>query len=245
MQLLHALSFLGGATLALSAAAPEVRPPINTPAPMQPGAYEHCEQFYLASPGVTCHDIAAAHRLALDVFIALNPQVPAAGGCAGGAIIPHHWYCVRGDPRELVVVPNVDDDGNIIEPPTHRNGAAPTPSRGNGGNAQNPSPGTTERPTPTTTRTTRTTTYYPTITCSADDCWRAFKLAVGGARRSQRAWCSQFMTTPCTARAMESLAGVPNLVSMQCTQAPPCEAVYSGCGCYLAGHMGPPRTWDP
>ncbi|KAL2755907.1 hypothetical protein ACRALDRAFT_2106194 [Sodiomyces alcalophilus JCM 7366] len=180
MQLLPILSFLGGATLALSAAVPEVRPPINTPAPMQPGAYAHCEQFYLASPGVTCQDIAAAHRLNFDVFIALNPQVPAAGGCDGGAIIPHHWYCVKGDPRELLFLPNDDP------PPRQQDTVAATPSRGDGNSGN--SPNTTERPSPTTARattTTTTTTSYPTITCSVDDCWRAFKLAVGGAKSSQ------------------------------------------------------------
>ncbi|ROT34878.1 hypothetical protein SODALDRAFT_72888 [Sodiomyces alkalinus F11] len=222
MRLSHILSFLGSATLALSAAVAQARPPINTPVPMQPGAYPNCEQFYKASPGVTCQDIASAHRISLRLFLALNPQVLLGGGCEGGAILAHYWYCVNGVPG----LPFVRG----------------TPTRGNGNPANPPAPTTTTKT--TTTPVAPATTTYPTITCSVDDCWRAFRLAVGGARTSQSSWCSRFMTSQCTASNIQSLAGVPNLVALQCTQAPPCQAVYSGCGCYNAGYMNSPRTWD-
>jgi hypothetical protein len=48
---------------------------INTPIPMAPPAFPSCEQFYLASPDVSCWDAAASHSISVEHFVALNPGI--------------------------------------------------------------------------------------------------------------------------------------------------------------------------
>jgi hypothetical protein len=92
MKSIAILAALLGIALALPA------PVANPPSPMLPGARASCDQYFLASPGVSCWSMATEHGLTIDEFVRINPQVPSAGGCEGGGIQPHFWYCVKDGP---------------------------------------------------------------------------------------------------------------------------------------------------
>jgi hypothetical protein len=80
------------------------------------------------------------------------------------------------------------------------------------------------------------------MVCSHDDCWRAFRVATDWAETSLSSWCTDLLVrrSQCTYGAPEEMPGIDPLVSMQCTQAAPCQVIASACACYTAGEV----NWD-
>jgi hypothetical protein len=77
----------------------------------------------------------------------------------------------------------------------------------------------------------------PSPVCNTDDCWRAFKVAVGQPRVARSVFCSDFLAKPCSAPTMDAVVGVPALAAAQCTQGPACKVLSSACECFLGGSM--------
>ncbi|KAH6682349.1 hypothetical protein F5X68DRAFT_243028 [Plectosphaerella plurivora] len=225
MKSITIIAALAGIVVALPAAIN------NTPKPMLPGANPSCEDYFLASPGVSCWSMATEHGLSIDEFIRINPQVPPAGGCEDGGIRPHFWYCVKdGAPREQAVAQ-----------PTFYRHPAPT--------SKTPPP----KPTPTSTKAKPTPPPPPPPTstpgielnCEVNDCYRGFLKIVPQLRDTYTRFCSEILESGCTANTITDL-GAPTIITNECPQNQPCQAVSSACACYLAGVMGEgPQTPPP
>jgi hypothetical protein len=216
MKSIAILAALLGIALALPA------PVANPPSPMLPGARTSCDKYFLASPGVSCWSMATEHGLTIDEFVRINPQVPSTGGCEGGGIQPHFWYCVKDGPgpgpEQAEAQPTFYRPAPIKTPPPK-----PSPTK-----AATTPPAPPPAPAPT---------LKPELSCEVDRCYRGFLKVVPRLRDTYSRFCSDLLDSSCTAGNMADL-GAPAIISNECPQNQPCQAISSACACYLAGSMG-------
>ncbi|KAF2397002.1 hypothetical protein EJ06DRAFT_551468 [Trichodelitschia bisporula] len=72
---------------------PGYTPPVPVgPQPQLPGIPASCKKYYLVQAGDGCFNIAAANRISLDAFYALNPGL--GGKC--DQLLVGYYYCVEG-----------------------------------------------------------------------------------------------------------------------------------------------------
>lgn len=182
------LTLKAGLALALPA------PPVNTPSPMLPGASADCEGFFLASPGVSCWSMATEHGLSVQDFIHINPQIPPAGGCEGGGVVPHYWYCIKART-------GTGDDVNDQSPTKVtfvKSETPPSPKPKPPPPAPKPNPPPVPEPSPA-----------PDLRCEVTNCYRGFLRIVSRVRGMYRSFCMELLDKPCLAATIEEL-NAPN-----------------------------------